>query len=739
MATQLHRLYHFGEYHLDASKRLLLRGDEVVSLTPKAFDVLLALVERHGEVVDRDMLFKLVWPDTIVEDSNINFNISVIRKTLGDQKSGHRYIATLPNRGYQFVAEVREDIVAEEGMWTGELVSGGAGFTNRGTVEESPREQFESTSAASGTTSGAGTGWGSVGRRMLGPGIAALIAIAAAVAYSILPEARRGFLTEPDVVRLTAIGRVFDAAISPDGERVAYVLDDDAECQSLWLKELASGREFEVVPSVEGRFRGVTFSPDGKLLYYVARIGNDAERSLYAIPAAGGTPRRMMSQIDSLAVFSPDARQIAFVFEDQTRGSSLLVVASVDGANRRVVAERKWPAFFSVDGPSWSPDGRLLACAVMDGPGFNYRAVAVEVASGAERPLGEKYWDWMKRVAWLPDGKGLLVLARGHKLEKNNQLWRLSYPDGRAQRISSDLSEYRGMSITANGRRLVLVATQLHSDIWIVPADNPRGAAPLTSSAVQQNGLNGIDWLPDDRIIYTSQASGDTDLWTIDVQRNKPQRLNIPEGAPQYPSASPDGRYVVFTSGRNGSPRIWRLEIATGELRQLTDGELDIYPDCSPDGQWVFYSGIRDGLRTIWKTPLAGGTAVPLTDKHSEYPAVSPDGRQVVFLHQEERTQTPQAVLMPVDGGTPQVLASMPQPNVWPQVQWTPDGKSMSYVTTHNGVSNIFRRPLAGGPDVQVTDFRDRRIFAYAWSRDGSKLAVARGVSHGDVVMFAER
>jgi Tol biopolymer transport system component len=127
-----------------------------------------------------------------------------------------------------------------------------------------------------------------------------------------------------------------------------------------------------------------------------------------------------------------------------------------------------------------------------------------------------------------------------------------------------------------------------------------------------------------------------------------------------------------------------------------------------------------------------------MTDKYSEHPVVSPDGRQVAFMYQEERAQTPQAVLMPVEGGTPKVLASMPQPNTWPQMAWVPDGKSLSYVRTSKSVSNIYRRPFAGGPDVKVTDFRDRRIFAYAWSRDGRHLALARGASHGDVVMFAE-
>src|SRR5919199_2442268 len=101
-------LYEFGDFRLDASKRLLLRGaGEVVSLTPKVFDTLLYLVERGGAVVDKDELMHLVWPDTVVEENNLNQNISALRRALGESRGEHRYILTVPGRGYRFVADVK--------------------------------------------------------------------------------------------------------------------------------------------------------------------------------------------------------------------------------------------------------------------------------------------------------------------------------------------------------------------------------------------------------------------------------------------------------------------------------------------------------------------------------------------------------------------------------------------------------------------------------------------------------
>ncbi|MGH9852468.1 MAG: winged helix-turn-helix domain-containing protein, partial [Blastocatellia bacterium] len=108
MSQQTVRIYEFGPFRLDAAEHLLLRGGEAVPLTPKAFDLLLALVERHGHLLEKDELLKKVWPDTFVEEANLASNISQLRKALGDGENGQRYIETMPKRGYRFVASVNK-------------------------------------------------------------------------------------------------------------------------------------------------------------------------------------------------------------------------------------------------------------------------------------------------------------------------------------------------------------------------------------------------------------------------------------------------------------------------------------------------------------------------------------------------------------------------------------------------------------------------------------------------------
>jgi DNA-binding winged helix-turn-helix (wHTH) protein/TolB-like protein len=107
------RIYEFGSFRLDAVKRLLWREDEPVPLTSKSFETLLALIERPGEILDKDELLTRIWPDTVVEEKNLTINISALRKALGENPREHRYIVTVPGRGYRFVADVQETCDAE--------------------------------------------------------------------------------------------------------------------------------------------------------------------------------------------------------------------------------------------------------------------------------------------------------------------------------------------------------------------------------------------------------------------------------------------------------------------------------------------------------------------------------------------------------------------------------------------------------------------------------------------------
>src|ERR1700746_1469815 len=101
------RAISFGPFRLLAAQRLLREGKSPVRVGSRAFDILAALVERRGEVVGKEELIARAWPQTFVEESNLKIQVSALRRALGDGQSSHRYVVTVPGRGYNFVAPVR--------------------------------------------------------------------------------------------------------------------------------------------------------------------------------------------------------------------------------------------------------------------------------------------------------------------------------------------------------------------------------------------------------------------------------------------------------------------------------------------------------------------------------------------------------------------------------------------------------------------------------------------------------
>src|SRR5256885_1450920 len=96
MSRHEKHLYEFGPFRLDTADRLLLRDGEAVPLTPKAFEMLLVLVEYSGRVLGKEELMKRVWPDSFVEEANLSHHVFTLRKALGEDKSGNQYIQTVP-------------------------------------------------------------------------------------------------------------------------------------------------------------------------------------------------------------------------------------------------------------------------------------------------------------------------------------------------------------------------------------------------------------------------------------------------------------------------------------------------------------------------------------------------------------------------------------------------------------------------------------------------------------------
>jgi Tol biopolymer transport system component/DNA-binding winged helix-turn-helix (wHTH) protein len=726
MSHQPNHAYEFGLYHLDVSERQLQREGQTIPLQPKAFELLLVLVRQHGHLLGKDELLHAVWPETIVEEVNLANNISYLRKVLGDSPTAHQYIETVPKRGYRFVAEVKEIGVKEQKQQAHDPQENDKKPFSSGETQPLPRLER---------------------RPQLGKGFA-LFALFAAVATGAYWLRGSNPPSEPfrnmQMSRLTNNGTAFEAAISPNGHVLAYIAGKHylGGSHSLWLKDLTTQQETQLVAEAGFRYRGLAFSPDGNFIYYSLRRGGETSNTLYRVSVVGGEPQRMLAGVDSVVSFSPDGAHITFVREDESTGESSVMISNADGTAARTLAVSKFPDNFSVDGPAWSPDNKLIAIAKMiPAPIFHFRLLTLRVADGQEQPIGETKWAWLMRVAWLGDGSRLAVVGRTKADRTNDQIWQVTYPTGTLQRITNDLNSYRNLNLTPDGMTLVTVQSEVRSNLWVMEAANPRQAVPITKDVLNQNGYKGLDWTPNGNIVYTSAANGEWNLWMTNADGTQARQVtNDPDNTEQTPAVSKDGKYVIFASSRSGPGRIWRINMDGSSLAELTKGKHDLQPSFAPDGEWVVYSSERNNKRVVLKMSLQGGIPeeIPLSAEWADFPVVSPDGKLIACVYQQGLPSVRKVALLPFSGGAPVQLLNLP--NTYPQasIRWQPDGRALSYLDPQDYSENIWLFPLNGSAPRKLTDFHGEQIFAYAWSRDGRSLACARGIINREVVLISQ-
>ena len=208
------------------------------------------------------------------------------------------------------------------------------------------------------------------------------------------------------------------------------------------------------------------------------------------------------------------------------------------------------------------------------------------------------------------------------------------------------------------------------------------------------------------------------------------------------PAICADGRYLLFTSDRAGTPNIWRTEIDGSNPRQLTSGSGEDYPHCSPDGKWVVYTLLGAGKPTLWRVPIDGGAPQQLTEQHTLAATFSPDGGSLACLYREEQSSsTLTLAIFSSAGGQPTrvfngVLFTEEASRI-PPPRWTRDGRALTYVGTEGSVSNVWLQPIDGAPPKQLTSFKSDRIFSFEWAPDGKQLVVARGITASDVVLIS--
>ena len=564
------------------------------------------------------------------------------------------------------------------------------------------------------------------GRKVLYGIVAAVVLVAlAAGAYFWNNRSRRFNLQNMKITQVTTTGNARTAALSPDRRYIVYVLRD-GEQESLWVQQLATGSHVQILPPDQARFVAVSFTPDGNYVMFVRSDKSTVNfRYLYQMPVLGGTPKQLIRDIDSAPTFSPDGQQFAFVRGILNPSGNEVLVANADGSGERVLTHRDGfaPAQMNV---SWSTDGKELAVVSPEviGTASQWILAVVSSKSGEIKNL-RSFKTPARAAAWLPDGRGILVVALDEA--GRGQIWIVSYPQGEISRFTNDLTNYDMccLDVTRDGDSLVAIQNTTLSDIWVAKGD---GSEPKQITSGEALGL-GLDWVGNRIVAVDPRVQ-----WiTINADGSNQSQLTNDHDVHLQLSACPDGKRVLYTTVHEGKSDLWRVQAdGSSPVKIPAAGLLFGAAICSPDSQSAIY--VADNA--IWSIPLEGGKPTKLNVPLS-FSGYSRDGKLLFYISQTHQDTLLQSnfVVTSAAGGAP--LYNLAVPYGMQSPRFAPDGKAIAFLLTRNRATNIWEQPLAGGPLVQITKFPSGQMFAFAWSADGKQLAFSRGQSKTDVVMMS--
>lgn len=742
-----HKIYWFDEFSLDAEKLMLYRGEREITLPPKVVKTLAVLVENKGEILSKDELIEAVWSDSIVEESNLSQYLYLLRKTLGNKPDGRPYIETLRRRGYRFNGPVETIPEPASKIDSKKESFGSSEFEVRkeGNVlrlversiaspETDPIEVAQLASVQSDETSKPHT------RRWMIVVGAALFLIIGSMAvgyrYWIANEAESD-RKEISITRLTNTDYVHFATISRDGNYIAYDEPLD-ETSRIWLQQTGGPNKVEIVSAGKWISWFKTFSPDGKYLYFVVTEGKDRD-SLFRILTLGGTPEKVLSNVHSAVSFSPDGKEILFVRRNQDFGRSSLMIAPSDGkgAEREIVAGNEE---FAPTSAAWSPDGSMIAFGAIRTEATILKGFSLYVfdtTTGAVKPLSDEVWDNCYRLEWLPDGSAIAMIGtrRGEGLTSGrDQVYLITYPDGRSTRLTSDGSRHEPESLgVTNDGSIVAVSFNRASQIWSIDAGGDSQTVVQLTTGFGE-GRGGMATLPDGRVGYLAKVYGGISLMIMAADGSNLKQL-VPPSQIEQLAATPDGKRFVYRNTSIENSHLFSIGTDGGDPQQLTFGDsADVYASVSPDGKWILYEStiFRGGrfVTSIKRIPVSGGEPITLVDDGCWGSEYSPDGLRFACYGDKNLI-----TIRSSDDGSPLAAFEAVKASTG-ESRWTPDGQALVYIVHQNNVCNLWKQPIDGGKPEPLTDFTRGQCYNFVYSRDGSRIYLARGYEMRDAILI---
>ncbi|MBC7898612.1 MAG: PD40 domain-containing protein [Saprospiraceae bacterium] len=682
----------FGDFSLDLKENVLLLDKRPVQITPKALLLLRSLVENHGHIVEKEQLIRAVWPDSFVEEGNLSFTVNLLRKALGDDSQNPRFIETVPRRGYRFIAPVSE---ASNGN-ASEKTFGQSYSVQKGAFRKySPTYLLPFLLFSLLAVLGTGIWYAtSKNQEPAAPILSAL------------------FSAE----KLPTSGNSEFAAISPDGKYAAYT-DETGGKRNIWLRNLESSENLQVVPPSDDYYFDLDFSNSSESLFFVRKpASGHVSPALYKIAAIGGVPVKILDNVTRAVSFSQDDKQITFVrcaFKKDDFCS--LYLADFDGGNEQKLLTTS--NGIHITESHFSPDGRSVAVASgrSDSDAGDAGISEIIIDTGAQREMLERKFYDIKSLKWLPNGTGVLFTATRHKDGKES-VWLASATTDKAVPLTRDAASYSRISLDKTGSKMI--AVQPTADFRINILSN-RETKTLANA-------RDLTFANDGKIIY---STFDGEIWIVNRDGSEQRQLTNNDFIEGSPRISPDGTSIYFASNESGSRHVWRMNPDGTNRSQITkqNGGVPV----SADGGHVYYVSSSNDL--LYKVSAEGGEETLVHDKKMQRPAVSPDGTLIAYFFLDNK-EFKIAVMRSDDK---EIIKVLKYGNSFVQrLAWSADNKTLNYILDSNGRNSLWRQSIDEQAPQLVDDLGGEEIRYFAVSQTDNIFSYIRGKWNYDVVLL---
>lgn len=626
--------FRIGEFHVEPSLHSVSGPAGSARVEPKVMLVLLCLAEHGGQVVTKDRLMRVVWPDTFVGDDVLTRAISELRRVFGDDVRDPRFIQTVPKSGYRLIARVSFTSADDNSAVTAQAAH----------IEMLPsrHDAVAAHAEAKPTLVGPGTRRRSWTR---GLAIAAVV-----VAVLLMGAVVQRMIARPSArvvrsIQLTFTGQVaspalreleFFPVLATDGGRI-YFTETIGNRHTL-AQASVSGGETVTIPTPFSNALLLNVSPDGSRLLVREFDRTQLEGSLWVIPIVGGAALRLGDIVAHDGGWSPDGTRLVFA-----RGEELYV-ASGDGSEPRKLAAIPGRAVWL----RWSPDGARLRFTVIGAEG-NTRSLWEVSAEGhglRQLPLGRREHDLDCCGEWSPDGRHFFFTRFR---DDRADIWVLPERKGlfggttiEPARLTSGPLQF-AVAVPARDGRLLAIGGQLRGGNVRFDLDK-REFAPYEAAgwagwfAFSRDG----EWMA-----YVQYRLTETTLWRSRVDGTERRQLTQPPLRLLLPRWSPDGRRIAFMGRTPGQPwRIYAIGAEGGVPQLMIEGERsEADPDWAPDGQSLIFGRPPDYLaatsepKAIHLLDLRTRELSTLPGSEGLFaPRWSPGGRYVAALTLDQTT-----------------------------------------------------------------------------------------------------